>query len=66
MFVCHIQIKLKINFDLKNWVDETAVDEIGVDETAVDKIGVDETAVDKTGVDKAARYHRESGGVEVV
>ena len=32
LFVCHIQIKLKINFDLKNRVDKTAVDEIGVDE----------------------------------
>ena len=42
LFVCHIQIKLEINFDLKNWVDETAVDEIGVDETAVGKTGVDE------------------------
>ena len=39
LFVCHIQIKLKINFDL---VDETAVDETGVDKTMVDKAGVDE------------------------
>ena len=37
-----IQIKLKTNFDLKNWVNETAVDKIGVDKTEVDKTGVDE------------------------
>ena len=42
LLVCHIQTKLKIDFDQKNCVDETAVDEIGVDETAVDKTGVDE------------------------
>ena len=29
----YIKIKLKINFDLKNYVDETAIDEIGVDES---------------------------------
>ena len=39
LFVCHIH--LKINFGLKNRVDETAVDEIGVDKIAVDKTGVD-------------------------
>ena len=42
---------------LKNWLDETSVDEIGVDETVVDETGVDEPNINLNQVEFLGLLH---------